>query len=87
VPSIGLYFSKLILIRVLRCFNLPSSPPATRSSRKEDLIEQRRMWTCLEIVLGAKKSVLSGYQQFNSQELFKNQQQQFNSEETMRLCQ
>jgi hypothetical protein len=29
------------LIRVLKCFNLPSSPPLTRGSRKEKLIENR----------------------------------------------
>jgi hypothetical protein len=45
------FFSKPALIRVLKCFNLPSSPPPTRGSGKERLIGQRGMWACLDIVL------------------------------------
>jgi hypothetical protein len=44
-------FTYHALIRVLKCFNLPSSQPHTRSSGKERLIGQRRMWACLEVVL------------------------------------
>jgi hypothetical protein len=33
---VGLDFSKPILIRVLKYFNLPLSPPPTRGSVKED---------------------------------------------------
>jgi hypothetical protein len=46
-----LYFSKPTLMRVLKCFNLPSSPPPTRGSGKERLIGQRGMWPCSEVVL------------------------------------
>jgi hypothetical protein len=38
---VGLEFSKPSSIRVLKCFNLPSSPPATRGSGKERLIGNR----------------------------------------------
>jgi hypothetical protein len=38
---VGLDFSKPTLISVLKCFNLPSSPPPTRGNGKERLIEQR----------------------------------------------
>jgi hypothetical protein len=38
------HFSKPTLIRVLECFNLPSSPPPARGSGKERLIGQRRIW-------------------------------------------
>lgn len=43
----------LLLIVVFKCFNLPSSPPPTRGSGEERLIGQRRVCTCLEIVLWA----------------------------------
>jgi hypothetical protein len=59
--SAGLDFSKPTLIRVLKCFNLPSSPPPIRGSGKERLIGQRRMWSCLEMVLWWRfQSLLSG---------------------------
>jgi hypothetical protein len=46
------FFSKPTLIRVFyKCFNVSSIPPLTRGSGKERLVGQRRMWTCLEIVL------------------------------------
>jgi hypothetical protein len=35
---------------VLKCFNLPSSPPPTRGSRKERILGK---WTCLERFFGA----------------------------------
>ena len=47
----GLTFSKPTLIKVDKCFSPPSSLPPTRSSGKERLIGQKRMWTCWEIVL------------------------------------
>jgi hypothetical protein len=60
LSDVGLCFSKPTLIRVLKCFNLPSSPPPTRGSGKERLIRQRKMWTCLEIFLwGRLQSSLS----------------------------
>jgi hypothetical protein len=34
-PDAGLNFSKSTLIRVLKCHNLPSSPPPTRASGKK----------------------------------------------------
>jgi hypothetical protein len=40
--SVGLYFSKLTLVSVLKCFNLPYSPSPTRGSGKERLIEQKK---------------------------------------------
>jgi len=46
-----LNFLKLILISVLKCFNLLSSPSPTRGSGKQRLIGQRRMWSCSELVL------------------------------------
>lgn len=49
----ALIFQNLLLIMVFKCFNLPSSPPPTRGSGEEKLIGQRRVWTCLEIVLWA----------------------------------
>ena len=50
-------FSKPILIRVLKCFNIHSSPPFTRGSRKEGLRVQGRVWTCLWIVLWCKSNL------------------------------
>ena len=47
---VGLYSSKPTLIRVLKCFNLPSSPPPTRGSGKERIWGK---WTCLERFFGA----------------------------------
>ena len=38
---VGFYLSKPILIGVLKQFNLPSSPPSTRDSRKERLIGRK----------------------------------------------
>jgi hypothetical protein len=60
-------FQNFLLIKVLKYFNLPSSPPPTRGSRKERSIGQRRVWdlfrnSSLELI----QSVLSGYQQFSS---------------------
>ena len=48
--SVGLGFSKPTLIKVLKCFNLPSSP-LTKDSRDERLIGNGGVWTCLEVVL------------------------------------
>ena len=50
-PLVGLYFLKNLLIRVLKCLNVPSSPLSTRGSGKERLIEQSRLCTCLNISL------------------------------------
>lgn len=50
-------FFKPTLIRVLKYFNLPASPPRPRGSGKERLIGQREMWTCLEIVLRSDSSL------------------------------
>ena len=47
---VGLDFSKPTLIRVFKFFNLHSSPRLTRSNRKEKLIGQSSMFSCLEIV-------------------------------------
>jgi hypothetical protein len=50
---------------VLKCFNLPSSPPPTRGSRKEDIGEVDLFRNgSLEQILSA----LSGNQQFSSSE-------------------
>lgn len=49
-------FQNVLLIRVRKHFNLPSSPPPTRGSGKERLIGQRRTWTCLETVLWSESS-------------------------------
>lgn len=39
--TVGLdFFQPLLLISVLKCLNCPSSPPATRSGKKESLLEQ-----------------------------------------------
>lgn len=73
----ALISQNLLLIRVCKHFNLPSRPPPTRGSGKERLIGQRRIWTCLEIVLWSKSIISS---------LHKNQQQQVHPEETERLC-
>ena len=42
------FFQNLFLMMVLKCFNLPSSPPPTRGSGKERI---QGKWTCLGIVL------------------------------------
>ena len=63
---------------------LPPSPPPTTGSRKERLIGQRGMWTCLEIVLWNESNL---HCQDTSSLLHRNQQQQLYPEETMRLCQ
>jgi hypothetical protein len=52
--SVGLYFSKSSLIRVLNCSNHPSSSSPIKGSRKERVIGQKRIWICLEIVLWGK---------------------------------
>jgi hypothetical protein len=39
--NVGLDFSRPTLIRVLKCFNIPSSPPPSRGSGKERLTGQR----------------------------------------------
>ena len=63
--SVTLIFSKPILMMVLKCFNLPSSPPPTRGSRKEDIGEVDLFRNgSLEQILSA----LSGNQQFSSSE-------------------
>lgn len=54
---VGLYFSKPTLISVHKCFNLPSNLLPIRGSGKERLIGQRRMWTCLEIVLWGESNL------------------------------
>jgi hypothetical protein len=41
---VGVYFSKLTLIRGFKHFILSFSSPLTRGSEKERLIGQRRMW-------------------------------------------
>lgn len=51
VGVVGLHFQKPAFSQALKCFNLPSSPPPTRGSGEERLIGQRRVCTCLEIVL------------------------------------
>jgi hypothetical protein len=54
----ALDFSQPALVRVLKCFNLPSSP-LTKGSEKEKLIE-RGLWTFLETVIwGMYQSSLS----------------------------
>jgi hypothetical protein len=65
------FFQNLLLIRVLQCFNHLSSSPPTSDGGKERLIEQRRMWTCLEIVLWSKHSL---HCQEISSSVFMNQQ-------------
>jgi hypothetical protein len=47
---VTLIFLKPILMMVLKCFNLPPSPPSTRGSGKERIWGK---WSCLEMVLGA----------------------------------
>jgi hypothetical protein len=42
------FFQTLFLMMVLKCFNLPSSPPPTRGSGKERI---QGKWTCLEMIL------------------------------------
>lgn len=42
------FFQNLLLVRVLKCFNLPSSPPPCRGNGKESI---QKKWTCLEMVL------------------------------------
>jgi hypothetical protein len=59
-----LYISKLTLIRVLKHFNLPSSPSTIRSSRKGRSIGQRGMDLSRNSSLGQFQSSLSDYQQF-----------------------
>jgi hypothetical protein len=44
------FFKRLFLIMVLKHFNLPSSPPPTKGSRKERIWGK---WTCLERFFGA----------------------------------
>jgi hypothetical protein len=60
------FFWNLILITVLKCFNLPSSPPPTRGSGKERLLGHRGSGPVysLEQILSA----LSGKKQFCWQE-------------------
>jgi hypothetical protein len=41
--SYRLIVFKTSLIRLLKCFNLPSSPPPTRGNGKARIIGQRRM--------------------------------------------
>jgi len=53
----SIHIQNLLLIRVLKCFNVPSSPPPTRGNGKEKLIEQRRLWTSLEISLWSKSNL------------------------------
>lgn len=55
--SIGLYFSKPTLVSVFKCFNLLYSPPPTGGCAKERLIGQRKIWTCLEIVLWGESNL------------------------------
>jgi hypothetical protein len=68
-----IFFKNLFSIRVPKCFNLPSGPPPTRGHGKERLIEQRRMWTCLEKVLWSKSNLRC---QDISSSVYMNQQQQ-----------
>jgi hypothetical protein len=49
LPLLGLDFSKPTIIRVLKCFNLPTSPSS--KGRGDKMIEDKEMWTCLEVVL------------------------------------
>jgi hypothetical protein len=49
------FFQSLLLMMVLRCFNLPSIPPPTRGRKKESKVEK---WTCLEIVLWNKSHLV-----------------------------
>ena len=91
---VSLYFSKPTLISVLKCFNLPSSPPPTRGHGKERLMGQRKMCTHLEIVLwGRFQSSLSGYHQFTSHKSAAvawsthKHHSQINWEEMTRFCQ
>ena len=85
-------------MRVLKHFNLHSSPPPTRRSRKENLIGQSSMWSCLEIVswvnpicIGRISAVqftwISSGSLIHMRTPFMNQQWQFSPEETMRLGQ
>jgi hypothetical protein len=39
IKEVG-YFQNLLLIRLIKCFKLPSSPPPTGGSGKEELLEQ-----------------------------------------------
>jgi hypothetical protein len=55
--AIGLGFSEPTLIRVLKCFNLPSSPPPTSGSGKKKVTGIQGNWTCLEIVLWSKSNL------------------------------
>jgi hypothetical protein len=96
---IDLDLSKSILVRDLKCFNLPSSPPPTKGSGKEMLIGPREMWTCLDLVPWGAIPIfivrISAAQltEINSSSLIPwqppltNQQWQFNRKETERFCQ
>jgi hypothetical protein len=83
--GLGLYFfQNSTLIRVFKCFNLPSSPIPTRSTGKKRILEQRRVWTFAETVLWSKSNLSC---QDISSFLHMNQQQHLSPEETPRLCQ
>ena len=84
MPCVGLYFPKPTLIMLLKCFNLSSSSPPTKENRKERLIGQRMVWTCLEIVLRGESSLQC---QDISNWVHTSQQWQLNPEETLRLHQ
>jgi len=47
----------MYVLNILTTLMLPSSPPHTKGSREERLMGQRRMWTCLEIVLWDKSDL------------------------------
>lgn len=95
---VGLCFSKPNLIKVLNCFNPPSSWLSTRGTGKERLIGQKRMWTCAEIILwwlqsifvriaGVQFTGISSSSLIHLQTPFTNHQWLFDPKETSRFFQ
>jgi hypothetical protein len=93
------FFHSLLLIRGLQCFNPPSSHTPTRSSGKEKLNRAKEdvdlFWKeffdvnsirIVRISAGHFTKISSG-SLIQSQTPFMNQEWQFDSEKTSRLCQ